>query len=163
MSRSALRPLPSLDVARAAALEARLAPIVQADAVRRRLAAHVLLAASLLLVAGWPIAALWLPLAAGLTLWAAAVGRQRLARRAGAAGTLERLLPAASAYGSPAALALAAAAFGGLRGLAAAGFMFAGLAVQALGQGDLAACRRWVRRQGAKRAPAAPVPRPARA
>ncbi|MFC3078408.1 response regulator [Phenylobacterium terrae] len=152
MSRSAARPLPSLDAARAAALEAKLAPWVGSRAVWRRLAGHAILGASVLLVIGWPLVALWLALAFAATLAASSAGRRRIMRRAHRPSPLDRLLPAASAYAAPALLALLAATIGGGWGLAAAAFMLTALAVHAVGQGDVAACLRWLRRRRARRA-----------
>lgn len=151
MSRSAVGPLPSLDAARAAALEVKLAPWVLAPATWRRLAGHAVLGAGVFWLIDWPLVALWLTLAFAATLAASIAGRRRIARRAHRPGALDRLLPAASAYGPPAALALLSTSTGGAWGLATAGFILAGLSVHAAGQGDVAAGLRWLRRRKARR------------
>jgi signal transduction histidine kinase/CheY-like chemotaxis protein len=143
MSRSATRFLPSFAAARVAALGAPLARPARPEVVRRRLAAHLALAASSVLLVGWQITAAWLALAVGATLGTAQAGR------GAPPGPLNRLLPAGGVYAAPAALGLLAAVFGGVWGLAAAGFVSAGLAVQALGQGHLPIAVRWLARRSA--------------
>lgn len=147
MSRSAVHPLPAHEAAHAAARRLRHASSLCSDGVRRRLAAHATLSASLLLIIAWPLVALWLAFAATATLATAAVGARRAARRAHRPTTQDRLLKGACTYVPPAVLAGVAAGFGGGRGLAAGGFMLAALGVLALGQDDAAALLRWVRRR----------------
>lgn len=139
MSRAAAGPLPSFD-ASGAAPGARRGPADRPGVVRRRLAAHAVLAASALLVLDWPLVTAWLALAVLATL-AAEYGRRPGNRLP------PRILPAGCVYGAPTALALLAALFGGAWGLVAAGYVSTALAVNALGQGHLRALSRRIGRR----------------
>lgn len=144
MSRSDARSLPFFGPA----FPAGLAASARTEPVRRRLAAHSILAASALLVIAWPIVSAWLALAVLATL-ASASDHGRTP------GWVQRLLPAGGLYAAPAVLAALAALFGGRWGLVAAGSVATALLVTALGQSHAAAWRRGRRLAAATRSPAA--------